>query len=61
MSKIPLTDVEKYWIILQLLFSMSILHSVDLPHGNLDIENLLLTHTNQLFISDFGILNPHYY
>lgn len=45
----------------QLLFSVSLLHDRGLPHVAINPSNILLTHDNMVYLTDFGIICPHFY
>ena len=53
-----LTKIEKLWIIYQLLFSLNELHSNGIIHGDLKMENILLTSYNSLFLTDISPYKP---
>jgi len=41
--------------------ALGFLHINDLPHVALDPSNILLTHENTIYLTDFGIIQPHFY
>ena len=53
-----LTKIEKLWLIYQLLFSLNELHSNEIVHGDLKMENVLLTSYNSLFLTDISPYKP---
>ncbi|KAI3389745.1 hypothetical protein SNEBB_006208 [Seison nebaliae] len=57
-SIIPLIDIEKRWITFQLLESLKQIHSMNIVHGDIKMENILLTSTSWLFLSDFATFKP---
>ena len=60
-SKMELFENYKIWIITQILLSVSILHNLDIPHCDLAPSNVLLTSDHLVYLTDFGIVNPHFY
>ncbi|VUG16726.1 VPS15 [Brettanomyces bruxellensis] len=55
-----LEDVEKKWIIYQLLTALSQFHAKGVTHGDLKTENILLTSWNWCMITDFATIKPTY-
>ena len=53
-----LTEIEKIWITFQLLQSMKNLKSLDIIHGDLNPENILLTSNLSVYISDIASFKP---
>ncbi|PYI11814.1 hypothetical protein BO78DRAFT_457647 [Aspergillus sclerotiicarbonarius CBS 121057] len=47
-------DVEKKWIAFQLLCALRDCHSLDVFHGDIKTENVLVTSWNWLYLSDFS-------
>ena len=60
-SKMELFENEKIWLITQLLLSVSILHNLDIPHCDLAPSNILVTSDHLIYLTDFGIVTPHFY
>lgn len=56
-----LTRIEKKWIAFQLLNALKQIHQYDIKHGDLKIENILLTSYNWIFLSDFASFKPTYF
>ena len=54
-----LTFAEKIWITFQLLYGISQVHELNMCHGDIKTENVLVTCSNWVFIVDFG-LKPAY-
>jgi phosphoinositide-3-kinase regulatory subunit 4 len=52
--------IEKKWIVYQLLVALSRMHEVDVCHGDLKTENVLLTSWSWIILSDIGIFKPVY-
>ena len=52
--------IEKIWITFQLLIAVKNLVSLDLVHGDLKPQNVLLTSNLSVYISDFGTYKPAY-
>lgn len=46
--------MEKKWIAFQLLIALKHMHRVNIAHGDLKIENILLTSYNWVLLSDFA-------
>ncbi|KAJ5184099.1 hypothetical protein N7492_001715 [Penicillium capsulatum] len=49
-----LEDIEKKWIAFQLLCALRDCHSLDVFHGDIKTENILVTSWNWLYLSDFS-------
>ncbi|KAJ6003248.1 hypothetical protein N7451_005795 [Penicillium sp. IBT 35674x] len=49
-----LEDIEKKWIAFQLLGALRDCHSMDVFHGDIKTENILVTSWNWLYLSDFS-------
>ena len=47
-------DIEKKWIAFQLLCALRDCHSMDVFHGDIKTENVLVTSWNWLYLSDFS-------
>lgn len=60
-SKFEIRQSEAVWLASQLIFTVALLHSQKVPHCNLKPSNILLSHTGNLFITDFGIIMPHFF
>ena len=55
-----LTKIEKIWLSFQLLFAINELHSKNFTHGDIKLENILLTNNNVLYLSDYAPYKPAY-
>lgn len=55
-----LEDIEKRWVVFQLLNAIMKIHSHHITHGDLKAENILLTSWNWCQITDFATLKPTY-
>lgn len=53
-------QVEKKWITYQLVFSLKLCHKQGVCHGDVKIDNVLLTSWNWLFLADFASFKPTY-
>lgn len=53
-----LHDIEKKWLVYQLLMGIQALHDRNIVHRDLKSENILLTSWNWIFISDIGFYKP---
>ncbi|KAJ5330382.1 hypothetical protein N7476_000165 [Penicillium atrosanguineum] len=49
-----LEEIEKKWIAFQLLCALRDCHSLDIFHGDIKTENVLVTSWNWLYLSDFS-------
>ena len=59
MYKLPyLTYIEKLWIIFQLLFAVSELHQRNIIHGDIKLENIMLTSNSSVFLTDIASYKP---
>ena len=55
-----LTEIEKIWIIFQLMYNLYNLNELNLVHGDLNPENVLLTSNLSVYISDIATYKPAY-
>ncbi|GFR74329.1 phosphoinositide 3-kinase regulatory subunit 4 [Elysia marginata] len=55
-----LTVIEKKWIAFQLLCALNQCHKVQVCHGDIKTENVLLTGWNWLLLTDFASFKPTY-
>ena len=55
-----LTKIEKIWIIFQFFYGIYQLHEAGIYHGDLRIENILLTSNSSVFICDISPYKPAY-
>ena len=55
-----LTEVEKLWITFQLLYILNELNELNIVHGDLNPENILLTSNLSVYISDIASYKPSY-
>ena len=55
-----LSKIEKIWIMFQFFYGIYQLHSAEIYHGDLKIENILLSSNNSVFISDISPFKPAY-
>ena len=55
-----LTDIEKVWISFQLLYTLNDLSKLNVVHGDLNPENILLTSNLSAYISDIASYKPAY-
>ncbi|KAK9454329.1 hypothetical protein V1511DRAFT_517621 [Dipodascopsis uninucleata] len=55
-----LENIEKRWIAFQLLCGLQKCHAVDVHHGDIKTENILVTSWNWVYLSDFASFKPVY-
>ena len=55
-----LSKIEKIWIMFQFFYGIYQLHTAEIYHGDLKIENILLSSNNSVFISDISPFKPAY-
>ncbi|KAH3677232.1 hypothetical protein WICMUC_001813 [Wickerhamomyces mucosus] len=55
-----LKDIEKKWIVFQLLNTVMECHNIDVIHGDIKSENILVNSWNWLLLSDFAPFKPAY-
>lgn len=55
-----LTTVEKKWITFQVLCALHQCHKQKICHGDIKLENILLTSWNWVLLSDFASFKPTY-
>ncbi|KAI0978139.1 hypothetical protein GJ496_003751 [Pomphorhynchus laevis] len=53
-----LSKIEKYWITYQLFKALEKCHDSGVYHGDLKLENILLTSWNKVFLTDFAGYKP---
>lgn len=53
------SEIDTFWIFSQILFSVSLMHLKKLPHCNLSCSNILLTSSDNVYITDMGLIQPH--
>ena len=53
-----LTEIEKSWIMYQVLSALTRMHSVGICHGDLKTENVMITSWNWVMITDFASFKP---
>ena len=57
-SRPHLTEIEKQWIVYQLMKGLSNVHELNVYHGDIKTENIMLTSWNWVFLTDFGNYKP---
>lgn len=55
-----LTKIEKKWIAFQILFGLSQIHNKGVCHGNIRLENILLSSASSVFLCDMAPYKPAY-
>jgi len=55
-----LTTIEKKWIAFQLLSALKQIHGLGVCHGDLKLENVMVTSWNWVLITDFAPFKPVY-
>lgn len=53
-----LNELEKYWIIFQLLKCLEVCHEHDIIHGDIKPENIMCTTSNWVVLTDFSPYKP---
>ena len=53
-----LTAVEKKWIVFQLLCALEQIHNVNICHGDIKTENIMITSWNWLLLTDMAHFKP---
>ncbi|CAF0744588.1 unnamed protein product [Didymodactylos carnosus] len=56
-----LTRIEKKWIAFQLLQALKQIHLLNIRHGDIKYENILLTSYNWVLLSDFANFKPTFF
>lgn len=54
-----LTQEEKVWLLVQLFWTVHLLHARGLSHSNLKPSNVLLTSMNHVVLADLSLFKPH--
>ena len=61
MASMPyLTNIEKKWISFQMVYAIYQMHSKLYCHGDIKIENVLLTSAESVFLTDMAPYKPAY-
>lgn len=55
-----LAPVEKKWVIYQLFRAVELCHRKDVIHGDIKLENIMITSWNWLVLTDFAPYKPTY-
>nr|CAD7433509.1 unnamed protein product [Timema monikensis] len=55
-----LTNIEKRWIAFQVLYALHQCHKVGVCHGDIKLENILITSWNWVLLADFASFKPTY-
>lgn len=55
-----LNDIEKKWIVFQLLNCVNDCHELNICHGDIKTENILVTSWNWILLTDFASYKPVY-
>lgn len=55
-----LTVLEKKWITFQILCALNQCHKQKICHGDIKLENILITSWNWILLSDFASFKPTY-
>ena len=61
MASMPyLTKIEKKWISFQILYGLWQIHNKGICHGNIKLENILLSSNMSVFLCDMAPYKPAY-
>lgn len=55
-----LTTIEKKWIAFQVLYALHQCHKVGVCHGDIKLENIMITSWNWVLLADFASYKPTY-
>nr|CAD7589508.1 unnamed protein product [Timema genevievae] len=55
-----LTNIEKRWIAFQVLYALHQCHKVGVCHGDIKLENIMITSWNWVLLADFASFKPTY-
>ncbi|GLH13555.1 Phosphoinositide 3-kinase regulatory subunit 4 [Gryllus bimaculatus] len=55
-----LTTIEKKWIAFQVLYALHQCHKVGVCHGDIKLENIMITSWNWILLADFASFKPTY-
>jgi phosphoinositide-3-kinase, regulatory subunit 4 len=55
-----LADIEKQWILFQLLVALSQTQLYGFFHGDIKSENVMVTSSNWVLLTDFAVYKPTY-
>lgn len=53
-----LTNIEKRWITFQVLYALHQCHKVGVCHGDIKLENIMVTSWNWILLADFASFKP---
>lgn len=53
-----ITDIEKLFIVFQLLKALEVVHNYKIVHGDVKLENMMMTSWNWLILTDFASFKP---
>jgi phosphoinositide-3-kinase regulatory subunit 4 len=55
-----LTQIEKKWISFQIIYGLTQIHNKGLCHGDIKLENILLSSNGSVFLCDLAPYKPAY-
>ncbi|KYN31737.1 Phosphoinositide 3-kinase regulatory subunit 4 [Trachymyrmex septentrionalis] len=55
-----LTSIEKKWITFQVLYALNQAHKFSVCHGDIKLENIMITSWNWVLLTDFASFKPTY-
>ncbi|KYN01884.1 Phosphoinositide 3-kinase regulatory subunit 4 [Cyphomyrmex costatus] len=55
-----LTSIEKKWITFQVLYALNQAHKFGVCHGDIKLENIMITSWNWILLTDFASFKPTY-
>lgn len=60
-SIIETSEVDVFWIVSQTLFAVAQMHMNQVPHCNISPSNVVLTSSDDVYVTDMGFIQPHFF